>query len=106
MNLNQSLPLSETTYYILLSLLTPRHGYAVMQNVEALSGGKVRVAAGTLYGALENLLRQRWIAPVGSADGRRKVYALTPLGREILGMEYQRMERLVRLSDGLLGRTL
>lgn len=99
MNLNKLLPLSETTYYILLSLLTPSHGYAIMQTVESLSEGKVKVAAGTLYGAIENLLKQDVIVPVGSYDSRRKVYALTPTGRELLHMEYQRMAHLIRVSD-------
>ncbi len=99
MNLNKLLPLSETTYYILLSLLSPRHGYAIMQNVEELSEGKVKIAAGTLYGAIENLLKQNMIVPVGSVDSRRKVYALTPTGMEVLNMEYQRIVHLIRISE-------
>lgn len=101
MNLNKYLPLSETTYYILLSLIKPSHGYAIMQNVEALSGGKVRIAAGTLYGAIENLLKQNLIVQVGSLDSRRKVYVLTQYGRDVLNMEYQRMMHLVQISDQL-----
>lgn len=99
MNLNKLLPLSETTYYILLSLLSPSHGYAIMQNVESLSEGKVKIAAGTLYGAIENLLKQNMIVPVGNYDNRRKVYALTPTGTELLNMEYQRMVNLIRISN-------
>ncbi len=104
MNLNRFLPLSETTYYILLSLLSPNHGYAIMQNVENLSEGKVRIAAGTLYGALENLLKQKIIAQVGSLDTRRKVYTLTPAGKEVLQMEYQRLTHLVSISRQLFNQ--
>jgi DNA-binding PadR family transcriptional regulator len=106
LNLNKCLPLSETTYYILLSLLKPNHGYAIMQNVEALSGGKVKIAAGTLYGAIENLLKQNMIVQVGSYDSRRKVYALTLTGKEVLNLEYQRMKHLIEISDGLFIQSL
>ena len=47
--------LTETTYYILLSLYHPRHGYGIMQETQQLSGGRVRLAAGTLYGSLNAL---------------------------------------------------
>ena len=56
--------LTESTYYILLALVTPRHGYGIMQQAEALSGGRVRLAAGTLYGALNALCDKGWIKPV------------------------------------------
>ncbi|MBR3428942.1 MAG: PadR family transcriptional regulator, partial [Clostridia bacterium] len=53
--------LTEATYYILLSLCRPRHGYGIMQQTEELSGGRVRLAAGTLYGALNTLCDKGWI---------------------------------------------
>jgi len=59
--------LTEAVYYILLSLLEPRHGYGIMQNAEQLSGGRVRLAAGTLYGALNTLLEKGWIAALPGA---------------------------------------
>ena len=61
MNRNKHLPLTETTYYILLALLEPAHGYSIMQTVEEMSDGDVRIAAGTMYGAIENLLKLQWI---------------------------------------------
>ena len=106
MNLEKYLPMTETTYYILLSLLRPSHGYAIMGQVESLSGGKVKIAAGTLYGAIENLLKQGLIVQVGSLESRRKVYALTPTGREVLNMEYRRMARLIQVSDRLFNQIL
>lgn len=98
MNLNKLLPLTETTYYIMLSLITPSHGYAIMQNVEILSEGKVRIAAGTLYGAIENLIKQKLIKSVESQDNRRKVYMLTDEGKEVLKMDYDRMKHMLEIS--------
>ena len=66
--------LTEAVFYILLSLDAPLHGYGIMQNVERLSGGRVRLAAGTLYGALITLTERDWIEAVGEDEGRRKEY--------------------------------
>ena len=60
----QPIVLTEAVYYILLSLDEPLHGYGIMQNVERLSGGRVRLAAGTLYGALNSLCDKGWIVPL------------------------------------------
>lgn len=97
MNLEKYLPLTETTYYILLSLLNPDHGYAVMQKAEELSGGRVRIAAGTMYGALDNLLKQKLIQAVPSADPRRKTYLTTAEGRNVLGLEAERLEHMLAI---------
>jgi DNA-binding PadR family transcriptional regulator len=84
------LPLSEVTSYILLSLAPgPRHGYAIMKDVQALSKERVILSTGTLYGAIKRLLEQEWIErvddPYANSSGRqRKVYRLTELGRSIL----------------------
>ena len=65
--------LTEAVFYILLSLDAPLHGYGIMQNVESLSGGRVRLAAGTLYGALATLTERGWIAALGVYNvGRNK----------------------------------
>ena len=100
MNRNKYLPLTETTFYILTALLVPGHGYAVMQEVENLSSGKVRVAAGTMY-ALENLQSQGLIAPVPGPDKRRKLYQTTSLGREVLHSEAERLRYLAGVADRL-----
>lgn len=99
MNLNKYLPLTETTWYILIALLEPGHGYFIMQKVEQLSDGKVRIAAGTMYGAIENLLKQKLIVLVKSEDRRRKVYQTTDLGREVLSLETQRLRDLVKIAE-------
>ena len=97
-------PLTEAVYYILLSLLEPLHGYGIIQNVEKLSGGRVRLAAGTLYGAINTLLEKGWIVALeGEADSRKKEYVITELGREMLQREVQRLSELLENGKHLLG---
>ncbi|MGT2757698.1 helix-turn-helix transcriptional regulator [Streptococcus ovuberis] len=95
----KQLPLTETTYYILLALIEPAHGYAVMQLVDDLSDGDVKIAAGTMYGAIENLLKLHWIASVPSNDARRKVYQITEAGKEILILETKRLRKLTQIAE-------
>jgi DNA-binding PadR family transcriptional regulator len=95
------IPLTEATYYVLVSLAEPRHGYAIMQNVAIISGQPAKLGPGTLYGALTNLLKQGLIERVGEQElegERRKVYALTELGRTVVVMEIDRLESLVRIG--------
>ena len=88
--------LTEAVYYILLSLLEPMHGYGIMQNVEGLSGGRLRLAAGTLYGAISTMLEKGWITALDSVvDSRKKEYVITEAGREVLRAEYARLKELV-----------
>ena len=101
------LPLSEATYFILASLTEPRHGYGIMQDVEAVSGGRVNLGPGTLYGALTNLLRQKLIrrsGETGAGSDRRKVYALMPLGEKVLVLEGKRLASLSRLASDVTKR--
>ena len=88
--------LTEAVYYILLSLMQPLHGYGIMQNVEQLSSGRLRLAAGTLYGAISSMLDKGWITALdGAADSRKKKYVITEAGRDILRAEYTRLKELV-----------
>lgn len=105
MDLKKYLPLTETTYYILLSLLEPAHGYIMMQKVEQLSNQSVRIAAGTMYGAIENLLKQQLIKSVKSTDKRRKTYIITEKGIEILRLDCKRMKHITQITDKLLPPT-
>ena len=99
------LPLTETTFFILLSLAPEaKHGYAIMKDVLALSEERVALSTGTLYGALKRLLEQGLIerAPevVRNGDGReRKAYRLTHLGRKILEAEVKRLHNLVHAAQ-------
>ena len=99
MNRSKYLPLTETTYLILVALIEPGHGYRIMQKVEELSDGNVRVAAGTMYGAIENLMKLKWIQSVPSDDARRKVYQITDDGMAILREETQRLRSMVSVAD-------
>lgn len=90
--------LTETTYYILLSLYTPRHGYGIMQRAQELSGGRIRLAAGTLYGALNAMTEKGWIRLL-PGEGRKKEYQLTPRGLEVLQRELRRLRELVASGD-------
>jgi len=100
-----NLPLTETTYFIMLILAhSPRHGYAIMKEVNQLSEGRVELSTGTLYGALKRLLDQGWIRRAediqSGATGRvRKVYSLTPLGRQILKAEVRRLHSLAKAAE-------
>ena len=88
--------LTEAVYYILLSLMQPLHGYGIMQNVEQLSGRRLRLASGTLYGAISSMLDKGWITALdGAADSRKKEYVITEAGRDILRAEYTRLKELV-----------
>ena len=88
--------LTEAVYYILLSLMEPMHGYGIMQNVEKLSGGRLRLAAGTLYGAISSMQDKGWITALdNAADSRKKEYVITEAGKCILHAEYERLKELV-----------
>ena len=102
--MNTQAALTEAVYYILLSLATPRHGYGIMQETERMSSGRVKLAAGTLYGALNGLLDRGWIRAVpGADDSRRKDYALTDKGKEALEGELDRLKELVDNGESVLG---
>ena len=95
--------LTEAVFYILLSLTQPMHGYGIMQNAEQLSGGRVKLAAGTLYGALNTLLEKGWITALGgAADSRKKEYAITEAGRAALREEMARLQELLANGKRIL----
>ncbi|MBT2289532.1 helix-turn-helix transcriptional regulator [Paenibacillus albidus] len=99
MERDKHLPLTETVYYILLAVIEPAHGYLILQKVEELSGGQVRMAAGTLYGAIENLVKLKFIEPVASGESRRKVYVITSNGLDILRLDLERMKYMVDVTN-------
>ena len=99
--MNDNVVLTESTYYILLSLYTPRHGYGIMQQTQELSGGRIRLAAGTLYGALNALVEKGWIVPLPES-GRKKEYKLTDKGLTVLKNELNRLRQLVDNGESIL----
>ena len=99
-------PLSPAMHHILLALLEgDLHGYAIMQSVEALSDGAVRMGPGTLYGTLKRLLDQGLVEETDERpaadddDERRRYYRLTPSGRESVRSETARLSRLVKFAS-------
>ena len=96
------LPLTQATYYILLSLTQPLHGYGIMQRVESMSEGEVKLGPGTLYGALSKLEKQGLIRKEGeSGDNRRKQYILTNEGWQVIELEFKRLSKLVAISQSI-----
>ncbi|EYE88886.1 PadR family transcriptional regulator, partial [Fervidicella metallireducens AeB] len=95
--------LTEAVYYILLSLFKPMHGYGIMQNVMELSGGRVNLAAGTLYGALNTLLEKGFITALpGEANSRKKEYLITEKGKTVVKMEIERLRELLKNGEKIL----
>ncbi len=90
-------PMTEAMYYVLLALTRPDHGYGLMQRIRELTGGRVVMGPGTLYGIITRLRREKYIT-LKEEDGRRKTYLITQKGREALLEEYRRLRRLV--EDG------
>ena len=97
--------MTEAVLLILLSLADkPRHGYALLKDIEALSQGRVRLSTGTLYGALRRLLEDVWIQRFEQADTSREkqAYKLTSAGRKQLQLELDRMKQLTRAANARL----
>ena len=100
---SEQIVLTEAVYYILLSLFSPLHGYGIMQKVEALSKGRVRLAAGTLYGALNTMLEKGWIAALpGAENSRKKEYIITTAGKTAAANELTRLRELAANGAALL----
>ena len=103
----ETFALSEPVLLVLLSLAEqPRHGYSMLKDIEAMSGGRVLLSTGTLYGALQRLLDQGWIERVEEDDAPRdrRTYRLTSRGRRNLQMEIERMRHLTKLAGLRIAR--
>ena len=90
--------LTEAVFYILMALQKPLHGYGIMQVTSELSNKRLVLSAGTLYGAISNLIDKGWIQPFGQAensDSRRKEYLITDEGKRVLEAELERLQELV-----------
>lgn len=88
-------PMTETSFYILLCLREELHGYSIVQKVDAITNGAVRLTPGTMYGSLSKMEKDGLIRFVREED-KRKIYHITPLGSEVLALEMSRIERLYR----------
>ena len=97
------LPMTETAYYILLSLAEPRHGYGIIIHVEEITKGRIKLGSGTVYGTLTKL-QDKGIISVFSDEKRRTVYEITQIGKKLMLMEIERIkeiyENAVRFEGG------
>jgi DNA-binding PadR family transcriptional regulator len=94
--MNENIVLTEAVFYTLLALHLPLHGYGIMQETEKMSNGRLKLSAGTLYGALSSMLEKGWIKSLpGEEESRRKEYQITELGKSIVKGEMARLEELV-----------
>ena len=95
--ISSSMPISETAYYILMSLVDVRHGYGIIQYVEDLTDGRIRLGAGTVYGSLSRMEKDGLIRIVAVED-RRKLYQLTKAGADLLKSEIARIKEMYEHS--------
>jgi DNA-binding PadR family transcriptional regulator len=86
-------PMTETGFYILYCLQKPNHGYGIVQTVEKLTDGEIRLAPGTMYGSLSKMEKDGLIRFRGEEE-KRKIYEITDLGTEVLQLELKRIRRL------------
>lgn len=88
-------PMTETSFYILLCLREESHGYNIIRKVEELTAGEIRISPGTMYGSLSKMEKDQLICFVREEE-KRKTYYITDLGKDVLALEMQRIERLYR----------
>lgn len=94
--------LTEVTFFILLSLYKPKHGYAIMQFIENETHGRLILGAGSLYGAINSLLAKKWIEPYGTNTTRKKEYVITSLGKKITRQEIKRIDEILKIADRIV----
>lgn len=89
------IPMTETSFYILLCLREEAHGYNIVQKVESLTQGEIKIGPGTLYGSLSKMEKDGLIKFIRE-ENKRKIYHITDLGKQVLELEINRIERLHR----------
>ncbi|MBR2578293.1 MAG: PadR family transcriptional regulator [Erysipelotrichaceae bacterium] len=92
-------PMTESGFYILYCLRTPQHGYGISRQVKEMTGGRVSISAGTMYGALSKMEKDGLIRFCYEEE-KRKLYQITELGEEVLSLEIKRIERLYMIIKG------
>ena len=91
-------PMTETAFFILLCLQKPNHGYGIVQMVEKMTEGAIKLTPGTLYGSLSKMEKDNIIRFIREED-KRKIYQITDLGLEVLQLELKRIERLYKIAQ-------
>ena len=92
------IPMTETAFYILFCLQKPNHGYGIVQMVEKMTEGAIRLAPGTMYGSLSKMEKDGVITFIKEED-KRKIYEITELGLEIPNIELNRIKRLYKITQ-------
>ncbi|MEA3318641.1 MULTISPECIES: PadR family transcriptional regulator [unclassified Bacillus (in: firmicutes)] len=87
------IPMTETAFYILLSLTEPRHGYGIIKHVEEISNNRIRLGSGTIYGTLTKMQKDGVITVFADAE-RKTVYEITDSGKELITAEIERLKEL------------
>lgn len=99
--MEKNTPLTEAVFYILLAVRKPNHGYGITQEVEELTGGRVVLGPGTLYGAIQSMTKKGWIS-IYSEDTesrKKKEYLITPEGRKVFEEEKERLKELLKNAE-------
>ena len=91
-------PMTETAFYILFCLREPNHGYGIVQKVDKITNGAIRLTPGTMYGSLSKMEKDNVIQFVREEE-KRKIYQITDLGLEVLQIELKRIERLYKIAQ-------
>ena len=91
-------PMTETAFFILLCLRKPNHGYGIVQMVDKMTDGAVKLTPGTLYGSLSKMEKDNIIRFIREED-KRKIYQITDLGSDVLQLELKRIERLYKIAQ-------
>lgn len=95
--------LTETTFLVLLAVYAPNHGYGIKQFIEKETNGRVILGAGTLYGAINALLKKKWISPFDdNCDSNKKEYIITDIGRQKVGEEIKRIRQVLSLASKII----
>jgi len=96
--LENNLPLTEAVFYILLAVRKPNHGYGIIQEVNEITGGRLVLGPGTLYGAINSLLSKNWIELYSEdkTSRKKKEYVITEEGKEVFFREVKRLEELIK----------
>lgn len=87
------MPMTETAYYILLSLTEPRHGYGIIQHVKEITNGRITLGSGTVYGTLTKM-QKSGVITIYSDENRKTVYEITDIGKTLIKSEINRIKEL------------
>lgn len=99
--MDKNIPLTEALFYILLAVRKPNHGYGIIQEVEELTGGRVVLGPGTLYGAIQSLVKKGWIRiySMDTESRKKKEYLITEEGKEVFAEEVKRLRELLHNAE-------